>query len=82
MIQLDHTVGHTLPVFLSSGVIWLIGGQGSASFFSIPLNPRAKTALKAKYGFISAPGTLISIRVAAGGTEGGEIIRIDAARES
>ena len=31
---------------------------------------------------MSAPGTRISMRVAAGGTEGGEIIRTDAARES
>ena len=39
-------------------------------------------ALIAKYGFMSAPGTLTSIRVAAGGTDGGEMIRMDAARES
>ena len=31
---------------------------------------------------MSAPGIRTSILVAAGGTEGGEIIRMDAARES
>lgn len=39
-------------------------------------------ALRAKCGFMSAPGTRISRRVAAGDTEGGEISRTDAARES
>jgi hypothetical protein len=39
-------------------------------------------ALNAKYGFMSAPGILISKRVALGGTLGGQMIRIDAARES
>ena len=48
----------------------------------MPLNPRANIALKAKYGFMSAPGTRISNRVADGGTEGGEIIRTELARES
>lgn len=54
----------------------------SLSFLSMPLRPRRKTALKAKYGFISAPGIRTSNLVAEGGTEGGERIRIDAARES
>lgn len=31
---------------------------------------------------MSAPGTRISRRVAAGGTDGGEMMRIEAARES
>jgi len=39
-------------------------------------------ALRAKYGFISAPGMRTSIRVAGGGQDGGEMIRIEAARES
>lgn len=39
-------------------------------------------ALRAKYGFMSAPGTRTSNRVAEGGADGGEIMRIDAARES
>lgn len=39
-------------------------------------------ALKAKCGFISAPGTRTSKRVADGGTEGGDIMRMEAARES
>jgi hypothetical protein len=72
----------TFPFFLSSGVKWVIGGCCNAIFLSIPLNPNKKIALRAKYAFISAPGTLISNRVAEGGTEGGEIMRMDAARES
>lgn len=52
------------------------------SFWSIPLNPNENIALRAKYGFISAPGTRISSLVAAGGTEGGEMMRMEAARES
>ena len=52
------------------------------SFLSIPLIPNAKMALRAKYGFMSAPGTRTSRRVASGGTDGGEIIRMEAARES
>jgi len=39
-------------------------------------------ALRAKYGFISAPGIRTSNRVAAGGQDGGAMIRIEAARES
>lgn len=35
-----------------------------------------------KYGFMSAPGMRTSKRVAAGGTDGGAMMRIDAARES
>jgi len=48
----------------------------------MPLKPRAKIALKAKCGFISAPGTRTSKRVAGKGTEGGDIMRIEAALES
>lgn len=48
----------------------------------MPLRPSRNTALRAKYGFISAPGTLISNLVAEGGTDGGESMRIEAARES
>lgn len=59
-----------------------MGGPVILSFFSIPRRPSAKIALMAKYGFISAPGTRTSRRVAYRGTEGGEIIRMDAARES
>jgi hypothetical protein len=76
------TTRHTLPLALSSGVKWLIGGPGSVIFRSMPLRPSKKMALSAKYGFMSAPGTRISSRVADGGTEGGEMILIDAARES
>jgi hypothetical protein len=72
----------TFPFFLSSGVRWLMGGPGNWIFFSIPLRPNKKMALRAKYGFISAPGMRTSNLVAAGGTEGGEMMRIDAARES
>jgi hypothetical protein len=49
---------------------------------SMPRRPRAKIAASAKYGFISAPGTRTSSRVALGGTDGGLIMRTDAARES
>jgi hypothetical protein len=72
----------TFPFFLSSGVKWLNGGPGSSNFFSIPLKPSKKIALSAKYGFISAPGMRTSNLVAAGGTEGGDMMRIEAARES
>ena len=48
----------------------------------MPLRPSKNIALIAKYGFISAPGMRISNRVPAGGQEGGDIIRMDAARES
>lgn len=37
----------TLPDFLSSGEKWLIGGVCSLSFFSMPLSPNKKTALRA-----------------------------------
>ena len=75
-------IERTLPLFLSSTDSCPIGGPGNSNFFSIPRIPREKIALSAKYGFISAPGTRISSRVAAGGTDGGEIIRMEAARES
>jgi len=39
-------------------------------------------ALNVKYGFMSAPGTRTSNLVADGGTDGGEMIRMEAARES
>lgn len=48
----------------------------------MPRRPSAKTAARAKYGFMSAPGTRTSRRVALGGTDGGAIMRTDAARES
>ena len=48
----------------------------------MPLSPNPKIALKAKYGFMSAPGTRTSNRVADGGTDGGEMIRTEPARES
>lgn len=44
--------------------------------------PSWKMALMAKWGFMSAPGTRTSSLVADGGTEGGEIMRIETARES
>ena len=72
----------TLPVLLSSRLSWPTGGPGRASFFSIPRMPSANIALMAKYGFMSAPGTRTSMRVAAGGTDGGEMSRTEAARES
>ena len=59
-----------------------IGGTGNVNFFSIPLMPNPKIALSAKNGFTSAPVTRISKRVAAGGTEGGEITLTEVARES
>jgi len=71
-----------LPVFLSSGVKWEIGGPGNGILFLIPLKPSEKMALKAKCGIISAPGIRISKRVALGGAIGGQMMRIDAARES
>ena len=71
-----------MPVFLSSGDNCPIGGPGNLSFFSIPRIPNRNTALSAKYGFMSAPGTRTSRRVAEGGTEGGEMMRTEAARES
>lgn len=49
---------------------------------SIPLKPNLKIALSVKYGFMSAPGTLTSNLVAAGGTEGGDIMRTEHPRES
>lgn len=60
----------------------LIGGLVNSISFSMPLKPNLKMALSTKYGFISAPGTRTSKRVAAGGTEGGDIMRTEAARES
>lgn len=74
--------GHTFPAFLSSGLKCETGGPGSDNFFSMPLKPSPKIALNAKNGLTSAPGTRISKRVAAGGTEGGEITLTEAARES
>ena len=71
-----------MPVFLSSGLCCVIGGHGSGSFFSMPRMPSANTAASAKYGFMSAPGTRTSKRVAAAGTDGGAMMRMDAARES
>ena len=71
-----------MPVRLSSGVSWPTGGPGSARRRAMPRMPSAKIALSAKYGFMSAPGTRTSRRVAAGGTEGGEMSRTEAARES
>src|ERR1700730_14520085 len=72
----------TFPLALSAGVNALRGGPGSRSFSAMPRRPSAKMALSAKYGFMSAPGTRISRRVADGTTDGGETIRTDAARES
>ena len=72
----------TFPESLSWGLSWLIGGPGRAILFWMPLKPRAKMALKAKCGFISAPGTRTSKRVAGKDTEGGEIMRMEAALES
>jgi len=63
-------------------VKWLIGGPGKGICLLIPLRPSKKMALIAKYGFMSAPGIRTSNRVALGGHEGGEMIRMDAARES
>lgn len=71
----------TLPLSLSSGLKWEIGGPGCI-FFSMPRNPSKKMVLRVKYGFISAPGMRTSSLVAAGGAEGGEMSRIEAARES
>ena len=72
----------TFPVFLSSGESCPTGGPGSGRRRAIPRMPSAKIALIAKYGFMSAPGTRTSRRVAAGGTDGGAMSRTDAARES
>jgi hypothetical protein len=72
----------TLPVARSSGFCWLTGGPGSGVLFSMPRSPREKTAANAKYGFMSAPGTRTSSRLALGGTDGGLRIRTEAARES
>lgn len=73
--------GHTFPFSLSSGEKCEIGGPG-AIFFSIPRKPSRKIALKAKYAFMSAPVTRISRRDALGGQDGGEMTRMEAARES
>ena len=73
---------HTFPAFLSSRLKCEIGGTGNVNFFSMPLKPSPKSALNAKNGFTSAPVTRISKRVAAGGTEGGEMTLTEAARES
>jgi len=48
----------------------------------MPLIPSPKIALNAKNGLTSAPVTRISKRVAAGGTDGGEITLTEATRES
>jgi hypothetical protein len=60
----------------------LAGGVISFICFSIPLKPNLKIALRVKYGFMSAPGTRTSNLVAAGGTEGGDMMRTEHARES
>lgn len=60
----------------------LAGGVVSFICFSIPLKPNLKIALRVKYGFMSAPGTRTSNLVAASGTKGGDMMRIEHARES
>lgn len=70
------------PLFLSSALSCATGGPGSVVRRSIPRIPSRNTAASAKYGFMSAPGTRTSSRVAAGGTDGGLSTRTDAARES
>jgi hypothetical protein len=72
----------TFPAFLSSRVKCEIGGTGNVNFLSMPLIPSPKIALNAKNGLTSAPVTRISKRVAAGGTDGGEITLTEATRES
>lgn len=60
----------------------LTGGVVSFICLSIPLKPNLKIALRVKYGFMSAPGTRTSNLVAAAGTEGGDMMRIEHLRES
>jgi len=60
----------------------LTGGVVNFICFSIPLKPNLKIALMARYGFMSAPGTLTSNLVAAGGTEGGDMMRTEHPRAS
>lgn len=79
MRLVSHQINNhqALTSFLEDFCNTLTGGIVSFICLSIPLKPNLKIAVRAKYGFMSAPGTRTSNLVAAGGTEGGDMMRTE-----